>query len=251
MAVEVDIAVGQTILTRLGHDQDPQLPDAKEPVITMTTSQDVVAVSTVTKAEVGLAAGGTVPSERRVSRCKLIGFRMALPGKRTGRSRWEKDHGSQLAPKSKLVICSPSMFVVCKLTSGQINMLVRQNLMKVLVKHFRNSAYYLISTAEMPSAIFQSPATCPPISRLRPPMLNPWSLSSPSVSRVSTAHGRAGAARCPSTLYGYWLQNSNGFSWCLVSCAGVWNILWNVVLLTAAATAFVRTVVDHSKILGH
>ncbi|KAG5664722.1 hypothetical protein KAF25_008456 [Fusarium avenaceum] len=57
---------------RGGHDQDPQLPDAKEPVITMTTSQDAVAVSTVTKAEAGLAAGGTVPSERRVSRCKLI-----------------------------------------------------------------------------------------------------------------------------------------------------------------------------------
>lgn len=94
VVAEVDIAVGQTIPTRLGHDQDPQLPDGKEPVITMTTSQDAVAVSTITKAEVGLAAGGTVPSERRVSRCKLIGFRMALPGKRTGQSRWEKDHRS-------------------------------------------------------------------------------------------------------------------------------------------------------------
>jgi hypothetical protein len=94
VAVEVDIAVGQTILTRLGHDQDPQLPDAKEPVITMTPSQDAVAVWTVTKAEVGLAAGGTVSSERRVLRCKLIGFRMALLGKRTGRSRWEQGHRS-------------------------------------------------------------------------------------------------------------------------------------------------------------
>ncbi|KAI6775701.1 hypothetical protein HG530_002459 [Fusarium avenaceum] len=73
VVAEVDIAVGQTIPTRLGHDQDPQLPDGKEPVITMTTSQDAVAVSTVTKAEVGLAAGGTVPSERRVSRYQYVG----------------------------------------------------------------------------------------------------------------------------------------------------------------------------------
>jgi hypothetical protein len=65
-AVEVDIAVGQTILTRLGHDQDHQLPDAKEPVVTMAMSQDAAAASTVTKAEVGLAAEDTVPNERRV-----------------------------------------------------------------------------------------------------------------------------------------------------------------------------------------
>ncbi|SPJ89591.1 related to RNA-binding protein Y14 [Fusarium torulosum] len=72
-AVEVDIVVGQTILTRLGHDQDHQLPGAKEPVVTMATSQDAAAVSTVTKAEVGLAAGDTVLNERRVSRYQYVG----------------------------------------------------------------------------------------------------------------------------------------------------------------------------------